>query len=103
MKDGASRPGSKPSSAFEKYRSLQKDVAVNRGSLTWADCPAEEMIAMVAAVTEDGAAILLAKTSDGGALVVRVIADRESIPFYAPDTASLNNLLMEIGNMGNKP
>lgn len=96
MREAKYKPGSKPSSAAEKYRKLQEQSTRDRGSLKWSDCPSEELVDMVAAVTEDGAAILLAKTSDGGALVVRVIADKESVPFYAPDMAALNHLLMEI-------
>lgn len=86
-------------SAVEKYRQLQRGVAASRGSLTWNDCPEEELRDMVANVTEDGAAILLAKTSDGGALVVRCIVDKESVPFYAPDMAALNLLLREVVEM----
>lgn len=92
-------PGSKPSSAVEKYKQLQRQVNVSKGSLTWSDCPEEELRDMIASVTEDGAAILLAKTSDGGALVVRCIVDKESVPFYAPDTASLNLLMQEVAEM----
>lgn len=98
-KDTISTRSSGAHSAASKYKKLQQDAASNRGSLTWADCPADELRDMIVSVTEDGAAILLAKTSDGGALVVRMIADRESVPFYAPDMASLNHLLMEVASL----
>lgn len=99
MNERTSASSSSKRSAVDKYKDLQKRTAQARGSLTWADAPAEELLAMIASVTGDGAAVLLAVTSDGGALVVRTIVDKESVPFYAPDMASLNNLLMEVGEM----
>lgn len=103
MPNGAIRKIAKASSAVDKWRELQKSVNTRRGSLTWMDCPSQELVEVAASVTEDGAALLLSKTSDGGALVLRVIVDRESVPFYAPDMAALNALLLEVGEMFRKP
>jgi hypothetical protein len=65
-----------------------------KGSLTWADCGAEDLLAAVAHVTEDGAALLLARTSDGGALMVQVLVGAGDRPkFYAASMAELNELL----------
>lgn len=99
MKEQPSKSFSQKSSAVDKYRELQQRQAKARGALTWGDAPAEDLRDMIACVTADGAAILLSVTSDGGALVVRTIVDKESVPFYAPDTASLNSLMSEVQEM----
>jgi hypothetical protein len=91
------------SGAVDKYKKLQKEAASRRGSLTWADAGPEDLQAACVSVTEDGAALLLAKTSDGGALVMRVIMDRESIPFYAPDMAALSAMLAEVTEVNKMP
>lgn len=67
------------------------------------DADSDDLRDTVASVTEDGAAVLLAKTSDGGALVLRVIADRESVPFYAPDMASLTQMMSDVRDLNAKP
>lgn len=95
------RSSSTPSAAA-KYKQMQKEAASRRGALTWTDADAEDLRDTVASVTEDGAAVLLAKTSDGGALVLRIIADRESVPFYAPDMASLNEMMREVRDLNAK-
>lgn len=90
-------------SAADKYRKMQREAASRRGALTWSDADSDDLRDTVASVTEDGAAVLLAKTSDGGALVLRVIADRESVPFYAPDMASLNEMMREVRDLNAAP
>lgn len=67
-----------------------------KGGLTWGDVDPEDLVACVAAVTEDGAALLLAKTSDGGALLVQVLGENSKPKWYPASMAALTELLEEI-------
>lgn len=81
-------------SAAAKYQAM-KDRA--RGdSLSWGDASPQDLMAAIVAVTGDGAAVLFSKTSDGGALVVRVLVDKESIPYYPSNASELAATLKEI-------
>jgi hypothetical protein len=88
-RSGTTAPSSNGRSKWAKAIEGQR-----KGSLTWADCGPEDLIAAIAHVTEDGAALLLSKTSDGGALMVQVLVTRDDRPkFYAASMAELNELL----------
>jgi hypothetical protein len=78
----------------------QAMLQARKGSLTWMDVGAEDLLAVVAHVTEDGAALLLAKTSDGGALMVQVLGNGPDKPkFYAASMAEVNELLTLLGSV----
>lgn len=64
-----------------------------RGKCTWSDAGAEDLLAAVVAVTEDGAALLLSKTSDGGALCIQVLSSSGRHRLYPASVAELNESL----------
>lgn len=74
-----------------------------KGGLTWLEADAAELLKVVAAVIEDGAAILLARTSDGGALVIRVVDDAGSHAWYPASPEALAADLREIGKAAVNP
>lgn len=92
-------------SVSESYREqLDKDVdkwermaATKRSDrLRWEHADAGDLLACVAAVTEDGAALLLSKTSDGGALVLQVLNGGPPLKRYPANMAELTEYLSEI-------
>jgi hypothetical protein len=90
--------GSSSSSPPNKWQAAMD--AHRKGSLSWADCGPEDLVAAVAHVTEDGAAVLLSKTSDGGALMVQVLVGVGDRPkFYAASMMELNELLEALTNV----
>lgn len=71
-----------------------------KGHVSWSMCGAEDLLAVVAAVTEDGAALLLSKTSDGGALLIQVLEGEGRKPkFYAASMAELNEVLFALAHV----
>lgn len=84
--------------AANKWAAAMLDT--RKGCLSWADCGAEDLLAAVAHVTEDGAALLLSKTSDGGALMVQVLVGVGDKPkFYAASMQELNELLEALAHV----
>lgn len=82
------------SRAAPANRWAQAMLSTRKGSLSWADVGAEDLLAAVARVTEDGAAVLLAKTSDGGALMLQILAEDGQKPkHYAASMAEVNEVL----------
>lgn len=72
-------------------------MLTERGNaISWTDAGAEDLLAAVAAVTEDGAALLLSRTSDGGALAIHVLADGNTHKLYPANVAELNEALAMI-------
>lgn len=91
LKEQPSRSNGAPAQANKWAAAM---LSTRKGSLTWADCGADDLLAAVAHVTEEGAALLLAKTSDAGALMVQVLVGTGDRPkFYAASMAELNDLL----------
>lgn len=89
-----------PKEGSDKYSQVQADA--RPGRLTWEDAPQEDLMAVIAAVTGDGAALLLSRTSDGGALVIRVITDQGSTPFYPNSASSLAEILTTLLEVAGK-
>lgn len=80
--------------AAAKYQKM-KDKAKGQG-VSWADASQQDLMAVIVAVTADGAAVLFSRTSDGGALVVRVLVDKESIPYYPSSASEIHDALKDI-------
>lgn len=91
--------GKKNSTAWNRWQALKESTA--RGGLTWSDANGETLLAAIASVTAEGAALLLGKTSDGGALMIRIIDNDVSTPFYPADLPSLNDVLMALVGAAN--
>lgn len=89
-----------PTAKPDKYQVVQRGS--RPGRLSWEDAPQEDLMAVIAAVTADGAALLLSRTSDGGALVIRVITDTGSTPFYPNSASSLAETLTTLLEVASK-
>lgn len=98
----AQKQGSKrPQPDTDKYsRALDQE---KKGSLSWSDAGPEDLLAAVAAVTEDGAALLLSKTSDGGALVIQVWNGQGRSKLYPASMAELTSALMLLVEIAQLP
>jgi len=73
----------------------------SNNAITWADADAEDLLAAVVAVTEDGAALLLSKTSDGGALSVQILNGTGRHKVYPSNQAELNDALALVTEVAN--
>lgn len=82
------KPGTKGADKWKERLATE-----SRGSCTWRDAGAEDLLAAVVAVTEDGAALLLSKTSDGGALAIHVLSQAGRHKLYPASVAELNEAL----------
>jgi hypothetical protein len=85
----------------KKIREQTSKYATNgpngkKGTATWEWAGAEDVLAAIVAVTDDGCALTFGITSDGGALVVNVLDNGHPAKRYAADTAELNEKLAEI-------
>lgn len=97
LDQSAKRSNGSPSTKATKWAAAM--LGTRKGSLSWSDCGAQDLLDAVAHVTEDGAALLLARTSDGGALMVQVLVGVGDRPkFYAASMAELNELLEALTN-----
>lgn len=72
----------------------------SRGKVTWMDADPQMLLAAVAAVTEDGAALLFSRTSDGGALALTVLVDGAAHKLYPASVAELREALQLLVKIG---